>query len=96
MGLFIFNGISPIPPLDWLVLSCASPCAYKRSAHHPYESGELTQCAKGNMDGAMVKQWEMDWDEAFLQVKAKLDRGGGEVFEELRERIEERRLAKEG
>ncbi len=48
------------------------------------------------MDGAMVKQWEMDWDEAFLQVKAKLDRGGGEVFEELRERIEERRLAKEG
>jgi hypothetical protein len=81
LGLFIFNSISPIHALDWLVLSCAGPCASKHSAHHHCESGELTQCAKGNIYGAMMKQWEMDPDE---------------VFEELRERKEERRLAKEG
>lgn len=54
-----------------------------------------------------MKQQEIDRDEALLQLKAKLQRGadeaergelsdGDEVFEELRERIEERRLAKEG
>ncbi|MCX6613097.1 MAG: hypothetical protein NTW74_19875 [Acidobacteria bacterium] len=51
----------------------------------------------------MMKQWEMDRDEAFLQVKAKLERGadeaergelgdGDEVLEELRELIEDRQL----
>ena len=53
----------------------------------------------------MTKRQEMERDEAFLQLKAKLQRGadeaergelsdGDEVFEDLREMIEERRLAK--
>jgi antitoxin ParD1/3/4 len=53
----------------------------------------------------LLQRQEMERDEAFLQLKAKLQRGadeaergelsdGDEVFEELREMIEERRLAK--
>ena len=53
----------------------------------------------------LLQRQEMERDEAFLQLKAKLQRGadeaergelsdGDEVFDELREMIEERRLAK--
>ena len=53
----------------------------------------------------LLQRQELERDEAFLQLKAKLRRGadeaergelsdGDEVFEELREMIEERRLAK--
>ena len=52
-----------------------------------------------------LQRQELEWNWTFLQLKAKLRRGadeaergelsdGDEVFEELREMIEERRLAK--
>lgn len=85
--------ISITPELDAFLESRVSSGRYQTTSEVVREALRLLQ------------RQELERDEAFLQLKAKLRRGadeaergelsdGDEVFEELREMIEERRLAK--